>query len=839
MGPSEMVLAGRWPESPYKGLTYYTAEDAMLFAGRDDDIVRCARQLAEWKMRVLLLHGATGCGKSSFLRAGLIPFLENTSAGIAFARAEHEDRNPVVFVRCTSDPMRSLADAVYRFADREVTQTAPDGELTLLPLRDALPAESAHDAAAFRQICGDDPDILMDVLRKLSGMVPETLVLIIDQAEEVLTVDLSGEGEKCRNRFFEFLADFARESFDLKLLLALRTEYFGRFVSRAQRQVRGSEVGQYYLDTLTSEQVAEAIRRPTSTEPVGELGAPRDYYHFTFGKGVIDTIIRELDNAGTKLPAVQIVCTSLYDLVRRERRGAIVLEDLDKLGGVEGSIERFIDDQIRAYARSQRLDPGESDLEVKLWKEVMFALARAQPDGTVTTELKPYATLHDELATSRFKIDAALKQFASDDVRLLRKVDVVKAGSGTLVPCYGLGHDTLGLVLQKWKLRADPAKEALSPEFQEVTEVEAGEERILDGVALCLSGGGYRALLFHLGALWKLNDIGYLQKLDAVSAVSAAAILGGYLGVVFHQLKFENGIATNFEKEIVFPIRAFASRTIDTSAALMAFLRFKRGASELASRFETLFGRATLQDWPTKPRVIVSATNMQCGSLFRFSKPYLADYRLGTIVNPRLSVATAVAASAAMPPVLSPMILSFPETAWSAYPHAELTDAKFRTTVHLTDGGVYDHYAIEPAWKRYRTILVSDGASRRHDIAEPSTNWAAQTSRVFELVAHNVRTLRRRQVIGAFVARQRDGAYWSIGSHAEHFALSGIPPSSTWMKGLDTFQVRYAAIDKETQERLINWGYAICDAAMRTHMGAGEGNLKLPYPMSESAATRR
>lgn len=832
MEPSEMGTAARWPESPYKGLTYYTAEDAVLFAGRDDDIVRCARLLAEWKMRLLLLHGATGCGKSSFLRAGLIPFLEDASAGIAFARAEHEDRNPVVFVRCTSDPVRSLADAVYKFANREVTQTAPDGELTGLPLRDALPAESAHDAAAFRRICGDDPDILMDVLRKLSGMVPETLVLIIDQAEEVLTVDLSGEGEKCRNRFFEFLAGFVRESFDLKLLLALRTEYFGRFISRAQREVRGSGVGQYYLDALTNEQVVEAILRPTSTEPIEGLGAPRDHYRFKFGKDVIDTIIRNLDNAGTKLPAVQIVCTSLYDVVRRRRRTTIMLDDLDRLGGVEGSIERFIDDQIRTYAHSQSLEPGEIDAEVDLWKEVMYALTRAQPDGTVTTELKPFKTLYDELAKSRLVINDALRRFASEDIRLLRKVDVVKAVTGTLIPCYGLGHDTLGLVLQKWKLRAETAKEDLVPEFKELTEIEAGEERILDGVALCLSGAGYRAMLFHLGALWKLNDIGYLQKVDLVSAVSAGAILGGYYGTIFPQLVFRNGAATNFEEKIVAPIRAFASRTIDTTAMLTSFLTGRGGAGVVASRFEKLFGYSSLQEWPEKPRIIVSATNMQCGSLFRFSRRYLADYRLGTIVNPTLSVATAVAASAAMPPMLSPMVLSFPAHAWSALPIEELADPKFRSAVQLTDGGIYDHYAIEPAWKRYRTILVSDGGSRRHDIADPSTNWAAQFSRMFELVTNNVRNLRRRQVIGAFVAGQRDGAYWSIGSRIEHYTSSGIPASSTWMNGLDALPVRYATIDEETQQRLINWGYAICDAAMRTHMGAGDGPLKLPYRIS-------
>ena len=51
--------------------------------------------------------------------------------------------------------------------------------------------------------------------------------------------------------------------------------------------------------------------------------------------------------------------------------------------------------------------------------------------------------------------------------------------------------------------------------------VETDEpEHLEPGVALCLSGGGYRAMIFHVGAIWRLNELGYLAKLDRVSSVS-------------------------------------------------------------------------------------------------------------------------------------------------------------------------------------------------------------------------------------------------------------------------------------------------------------------------------
>ena len=52
-------------------------------------------------------------------------------------------------------------------------------------------------------------------------------------------------------------------------------------------------------------------------------------------------------------------------------------------------------------------------------------------------------------------------------------------------------------------------------------------EKLEDGIALCLSGGGYRAMLFHVGAIWRLNELGYLPKLDRVSSVSGGSITAG------------------------------------------------------------------------------------------------------------------------------------------------------------------------------------------------------------------------------------------------------------------------------------------------------------------------
>ena len=81
-----MVRAVSLPEDPYLPLGAYGPEYRALFDGRDDDVARFAMILDRRETRVLVLHGESGVGKTSFLRAGLIPYLEEDCIGYRFLR---------------------------------------------------------------------------------------------------------------------------------------------------------------------------------------------------------------------------------------------------------------------------------------------------------------------------------------------------------------------------------------------------------------------------------------------------------------------------------------------------------------------------------------------------------------------------------------------------------------------------------------------------------------------------------------------------------------------------------------------------------------------------------
>ena len=189
------------------------------------------------------------------------------------------------------------------------------------------------------------------------------------------------------------------------------------------------------------------------------------------------------------------------------------------------------------------------------------------------------------------------------------------------------------------------------------------------GLALCLSGGGYRAMVFHLGGLWRLNELGFLKRLTRVSSVSGGSITAGVLGLAWKRLQFDaNGVAANFTPEIVDHVRSLAGHTIDEGAIITGNLTPGSIADKVTQAYRThLFGNATLQDLPQQaagPRFVINASNVQTGALWRFSQSYMADYKVGMIRLPTVELAVAVAASSAFPPVLSPLRLNVDPTAF-------------------------------------------------------------------------------------------------------------------------------------------------------------------------------
>lgn len=253
--------------------------------------------------------------------------------------------------------------------------------------------------------------------------------------------------------------------------------------------------------------------------------------------------------------------------------------------------------------------------------------------------------------------------------------------------------------------------------------------------ALCLSGGGYRAMLFHAGALWRMNEARLLPTIDLISSVSGGSITAGVLGMRWSELAFdESGFAKRFDL-VADDLHRVADSTIDVRAVLAGVLGPGSIGDKVAASYRRqLFGGRTLQDLPDQPRFVFCATSLQTGSLWRFSKRYMADYRIGVVPKPQALLAVTVAASSAFPPFLSPVRLPLDASAFELERRGELHVEPYINRAVLSDGGVYDNLGLEPAWGRSTTIFASDGGGHMADQKRPKSFWPLHLLRVAGVV---------------------------------------------------------------------------------------------------------
>ena len=361
-------------------------------------------------------------------------------------------------------------------------------------------------------------------------------------------------------------------------------------------------------------------------------------------------------------------------------------------------------------------------------------------------------------------------------------------------------------------------------------------------LGLALSGGGFRATLFGLGSLWRLNELGLLQSLDRITGVSGGSILAGFLGYKWRFLRFSGGVAENFSEQIVIPLRRFCSQTIDIPAGIGGLLTpFRSTGDFLTSRYDKdLFNKATLRDLPigpggaippTGPDFVIYATNMQTGRSFRFTQEYIADYYLGLNTKTVVSLAKAVAASSAFPPVFSPIKLQTNPDDWSggALQHDDLADLQRKLV--LTDGGVYDNMGLEALIGKVNIVLVSDaGAPFEVDIS-PGGNYMSQLGRVRDILIDQTRALRKRWFMTELDAKRQEGAYWGIGTRIGDYEISSLALDSPVTESLQSVRTRLKKLSPEEQGRLINWGYALADTAIRRYvMPTAQAATHWPVP---------
>ncbi|MGD9702437.1 MAG: BTAD domain-containing putative transcriptional regulator [Acidimicrobiia bacterium] len=272
--------------NPYRGLEAFEQADSDDFYGRDRSVAEMVAVLQHEPL--LIVVGPSGSGKSSVVKAGLLPAL-------AGGAVQGSDSWLVTELVPGREPLEQLAAALGRVASNEL----PD-------VVGALLSESRSLSAVVDELAPGNPGVL----------------IVIDQLEELFTQTID---DTDRRAFLRTLVDTAQTpDSSVRLVATLRADYFDRPLAYPgfDDAIHGRTVA---LGAMSPEELADAVRLPASA--VGAQIEP----------AVVDRIVAEAELQPGALPLVQ---HTLSELFQTRTTNTITVADLDGVGGVAGAIGR-------------------------------------------------------------------------------------------------------------------------------------------------------------------------------------------------------------------------------------------------------------------------------------------------------------------------------------------------------------------------------------------------------------------------------------------------------------------------------------------------------------------
>jgi NTE family protein len=352
------------------------------------------------------------------------------------------------------------------------------------------------------------------------------------------------------------------------------------------------------------------------------------------------------------------------------------------------------------------------------------------------------------------------------------------------------------------------------------------------GIAVCLSGGGYRAALFHLGGLRRLNELGILSSVNTISSVSggsiASAFLAAHLLERFGEWPQPGEVVPGWETGVAEPLRELMRTNIRTGAALTRIRPdhlFEPNASsdDLAGHFTSLATSKPFSQLTDRPRFIFCATNLRFRSQWTFDSGANrigdAQIRYLSPIPADWTVATAAAASSCFPIVFAPRQFACDPDAFTGGAYQEDDRTELLERIDLSDGGVYDNLALEPVWRTSSTILISDAGPTFR--AEPRLGPSWLALRYLVTFIEQEAEVRKRWFLSNVMAKELNGTYWGMASLPTHYELEPqVPlyPDELISKTISQFRIDLDACTDIEMGVLENHGYALADLAIRKHL---------------------
>lgn len=338
-------------------------------------------------------------------------------------------------------------------------------------------------------------------------------------------------------------------------------------------------------------------------------------------------------------------------------------------------------------------------------------------------------------------------------------------------------------------------------------------------LGVALSGGGVRASVFHLGVLGRLAADALLEQVTAVSTVSGGTLV---TGLIYKVAGYQWPQSSMFLSDVLPEVKRYMT-TVDLQRdyIVRSFTRpwylLQGRAKIVAQSLEHCWGiTAMLNDVPLEPRWVLNATAYETGRDWRFiPQKRMGDYRSHYVRWPQIRLSDAMAASAAYPGLIGPLVIKTNQYKWFKYggQNEELDTTPAFDKVHLWDGGLYDNLGVESLFKiqdhRYRDgvnfLVVSDASPGLAPVTY-SPHFYNRGMRLVEIAMDQVRGLRARTLVNHFRQNANSGVYLKIGNTGRKILADSITDSGSHQalldKSLADMMVHRAASFATTLRRL-------------------------------------
>ena len=415
------VFSVALPRRPYPGLRPFDKDEWPIFFGRERMADEVVSQLID--KRLLVVHGDSGCGKSSLVRAAVLPRLEQESA-----------RSGLAWRTCTALP----------------------GEAPLWNLAVALAAlDGGGDerAMAFRRALNFGAEGPAEVAALLRRDASDHLCILVDQFEELFDHARHHGPEEAQALVDFLIALWAAPPPGLYAVLTMRSEFLGA-CARFRGFAETVNATQYLLPRMTHDDLLRAIREPALLFD-GEVSLE-----------LAELLIHDAGGGQDQLPLIQHGLLLLYlNQVELPTRGAAESTagpwrlDVASYDGTKG-LAGLLSDHADQVAASALAGLGEGGSESRVVEDLFRALTDINPDGHGIRRPQTLGRLAAITGTSVDTLNQVIAPFRADGVSLVRPLGTAPLTTEERID---ISHEAL---IRSWRQLADPVDGWLLREFR-------------------------------------------------------------------------------------------------------------------------------------------------------------------------------------------------------------------------------------------------------------------------------------------------------------------------------------------------------------------------------------